>query len=165
MAIAAAELEEGAALTALDALLSAALLVPSDVPRRYRFRHPLVRRAVYDTTAGGWRLGAHARAARALEEQGGPLTARAHHLERCAQPGDAAAIDVLVAAGATVAPRAPATAAAWYAAALRLLPEAAETAGQRLGAAGGAGPEPSGHRRADACAGGVGGGAGSGSSR
>ncbi len=133
VAIAAAELEEGPALTALDALLGAALLVPSDVPRRYRFRHPLVRRAVYDTTAGGWRLGAHARAARALEEQGGPLTARAHHLERCAQPGDTAAIDVLVAAGATVAPRAPATAAAWYAAALRLLPEGVETAGQRLG--------------------------------
>jgi DNA-binding NarL/FixJ family response regulator len=133
VAIAAAELEEGPALTALDALLGAALLVPTDVPRRYRFRHPLVRRAVYDTTAGGWRLGAHGRAARALEQQGGSLTARAHHLERCSQAGDAAAIDVLVAAGAAVAPRAPATAAAWYAAALRLLPDAVETAGQRLG--------------------------------
>ncbi len=133
VAIAAAELEEGPALTALDALLAAALLVPSDVPRRFRFRHPLVRRAVYDTTAGGWRLGAHARAARALEEQGGSLTARAHHLERCAQPGDAGAIEVLITAGATVAPRAPATAAAWYGAALRLLPEGVDTAGQRLG--------------------------------
>ena len=133
VAIVAAELEEGPALTALDALLAAALLVPSDVPRRFRFRHPLVRRAVYDTTAGGWRLGAHARAARALEEQGGSLTARAHHLERCAQPGDAGAIEVLITAGATVAPRAPATAAAWYGAALRLLPEGVETAGQRLG--------------------------------
>jgi hypothetical protein len=133
VAIAAADLEEGRALTALDALLASALLVPSDVPRRFRFRHPLVRRAIYDTTSGGWRLGAHARAARALDEQGGSLTARAHHLERCAQPGDAGAIDVLVAAGATVAPRAPAAAAAWYSAALRLLPEGIETAGQRLG--------------------------------
>src|SRR5450755_1865293 len=123
VAMAAAELEEGPALIALDALLGAALLVSTEVPRRYRFRHPLVRRAVYDATAEGWRLGAHARAARVLEEHGGSLTARAHHLERCAQPGDAAAVDVLVAAGA----------AAWYAAALRLLPEGAETAGQRLG--------------------------------
>jgi DNA-binding NarL/FixJ family response regulator len=131
--IAAAELEEHAALTALDVLLGAALLLRGDVPRRFRFRHPLVRRAIYDTTPGGWQLGAHARAARALEQQGGSLTARAHHLERCAQPGDAAAIDVLVAAAATVAPRAPATAAAWYAAALRLVPERSETAGQRLG--------------------------------
>ena len=133
VAVAAAGLEEGLALAALDALLDAALLAPTDVPRRYRFRHPLVRRAVYDTTAEGWRLGAHARAARALEDQGGSLAARAHHLERCAQPGDAAAIGVLVTAGAMAAPRAPATAAARYAAALRLLPEGTETAGQRLG--------------------------------
>ncbi len=133
VAIAAAELDDSPALAALDALLGSGLLVATDVPRRYRFRHPLVRRAVYDTTAGGWRLGAHARAARALEEQGGSLTARAHHLERCAEPGDAAAIEVLVAAGAGVAPRAPSTAAAWYAAALRLLPEAPESSGQRLG--------------------------------
>ncbi|MBV9193604.1 MAG: AAA family ATPase [Solirubrobacterales bacterium] len=133
VAIAAAELEESAALSALDALLAGGLLVPSDVPRRYRFRHPLIRRAVYDTTPGGWRLGAHGRAARALLDHGGSMTARAHHLERCAQPGDSSAIETLVAAAAMVAPRAPVTAAAWYAAALRLLPEDAETAGQRLG--------------------------------
>ena len=40
---------------------------------------------------------------------------------------------MLVQAGASAAPRAPATAAAWYSAALRLLPEATGTAGQRLG--------------------------------
>ena len=133
VAIAAAELELDRALIALDALLDAALLAPGDVPRRYRFRHPLVRRAIYDATAEGWRLGAHARAAQALAEHGGALAARAHHLERCAGPGDATAIEVLVTAAATVAPRAPATAAAWYAAALRLLPENPQTLAQRLG--------------------------------
>jgi DNA-binding CsgD family transcriptional regulator len=133
VAIAAAELDEETALAALDVALDAALLTPTDVPRRYRFRHPLVRRAVYDTTAEGWRLGAHARAAAALERHGGSLIARAHHLERCAQPGDAAAIAVLVGAGAAAGPRAPAAAAGWYAAALRLLPEDAASAGQRLG--------------------------------
>jgi DNA-binding CsgD family transcriptional regulator len=133
VAVAAADLAEQPALAALDVLLDAALLVATDVPRRYRFRHPLVRRAVYDTTAEGWRLAAHARAAGALEEHGGSLTARAHHLERCAQPGDAAAIGILIGAGAAAAPRAPAAAAGWYAAALRLLPEDVESAGQRLG--------------------------------
>ena len=133
VAIAAAELDEEAALAALDLAVDAALLAPTDVPRRYRFRHPLVRRAVYDTTAEGWRLGAHARAARALETHGGSLIARAHHLERSAQPGDDAAVAVLIGAGAAAGPRAPAAAAGWYAAALRLLPEDAATAGQRLG--------------------------------
>lgn len=84
VAVAAAGLQDSAALPALDTLLASALLVATDVPRRYRFRHPLVRRAVHDTTAEGWRLGAHARAALALEEHGGSLAARAHHLERCA---------------------------------------------------------------------------------
>ncbi|HEY6758811.1 MAG TPA: AAA family ATPase, partial [Baekduia sp.] len=135
-AIAAAELDPGVALDALDVLLDAALLTPTDVPRRYRFRHPLVRRAIYDTTPAGWRIGAHARAAAALERQGGAIGARAHHLERCAQPGDAAAIGVLIAAGSGAAARAPAAAASWYAAALRLLPQDPDdlaVAGQRLG--------------------------------
>ena len=133
VAVAAAELEEGPALTALDALLGAALLAPTDVPRRYRFRHPLVRRAVYDTTAEGWRLGAHARAAQALEDHGGTACCPRAPSGLCAQPADAAAIRVLVEAGASAAPRAPATAAAWYSAALRLLPEGSETAGEGWG--------------------------------
>ena len=40
-------LDEG--LAALDALLARDLLRPTTVPRRFRFRHPLVRRAVYDS--------------------------------------------------------------------------------------------------------------------
>ena len=128
----AAGLVDAAALEALDELLAGALLAGTHVPRRYRFRHPLVRHAIYDSTTEGWRIAAHARAAAALAARGGSLTARAHHLARCARPGDAEALEVLVEAARGAAARAPATAADWFAAALRLLPETPDAAFRRL---------------------------------
>jgi hypothetical protein len=42
----AADVEEGVTLAALDELLAAELVRPTGRPRRFRFRHPLLRRAV-----------------------------------------------------------------------------------------------------------------------
>jgi DNA-binding NarL/FixJ family response regulator len=116
-------LDQAAGMEALDELLVTRLLYATDIPRRFSFRHPLVRRAVYDATGAGWRIGAHARAAAALERSGAPAVARAHHVDESAAPGDAAGIAVLLQAGAESAPRAPVGAARWYASALRLMPE------------------------------------------
>jgi ATP/maltotriose-dependent transcriptional regulator MalT len=132
LAAAVAEMAEPEGRAALDELLASGLLAVTDVPRRYRFRHPLVRHAVYEDAGEAWRVDAHARAAAALEARTAPAPARAHHLERCASPGDEAAIAVLVQAGLEIAPRAPAGAAQWFGAALRLLPEDADP-GRRLG--------------------------------
>ena len=121
LAAAAAGTSDAAAIAALDELLRLDIVRQTDVPRRFRFRHPLVRRSVYETTPGGWRLGAHERSAQALLERGASAPARAHHVERAARHGDLAAITTLREAGEAAAQRAPASAARWFAAALRLL--------------------------------------------
>ncbi|HEY8495101.1 MAG TPA: AAA family ATPase, partial [Myxococcota bacterium] len=129
LAAAAAGLDDP--LDALDELLAADLVRAGDAPRRFRFRPPIVRHAVYTSARAGWRLGAHARVEAVLARQGAAAARRAHHLEHCAQPGDQQAIEVLSKAAAEAAPRAPAAAARWWEAALRLLPADA-SAEQRL---------------------------------
>ena len=118
-----AELPEAAALEALDELLARTLVRPAGAARRFAFRHPVVRHAVYDAIPAGRRLAAHARAAAALERRGAGIVARAHHLEHAAVPGDAAATDLLAAAAAELQGPAPASSARFHAAALRILPE------------------------------------------
>ena len=115
----------GAALAALDDLLARSLVRPGGAPRRFAFRHPVVRHAVYEAAPGGWRLGAHARAAAALERRGAGVVPRAHHVEQAAGPGDEAAIALLSLAAAELQSPAPFIAARYYAAALRLTPDPA----------------------------------------
>ena len=115
----------GFALEALDELLRLDLIRQTDVPRRFRFRHPLVRRAVYESAPGGWRLGAHDRCAAALAASGASPSERAHHVQRSGRKGDSAAVTILRDAGEAAAQRAPASSAIWFGDALRLLPEAA----------------------------------------
>jgi ATP/maltotriose-dependent transcriptional regulator MalT len=123
LAAAVGELSERPALNALDELLARALVRSGGAPGRFAFRHPVVRHAVYIATPGGWRLGAHARAAEVLADRGAGPVERAHHVEHAAQPGDEHAIALLSAAAAELQSPAPATAARFHAAALRLLPE------------------------------------------
>jgi ATP/maltotriose-dependent transcriptional regulator MalT len=107
---------------AIDELLRLDFIRPAEAPRRFRFRHPIVRRAVYDEMPRGWQIGAHARAAEALEAANAPASVRAHHVEASATLGDERAVSLLVLAGREVAPRAPETGGRWLLAAARLLP-------------------------------------------
>jgi len=132
LAAVAAGADETGTLAALDELLAADLVRPTGRPRRFGFRHPLVRRAVYEGAGGGWRLAAHARAAEALAARGATPARRAHHVERAARLGDLVAVDLLVAAAVEVAHPAPATAAGWLGAAARLLPDGNEHDERRL---------------------------------
>jgi DNA-binding NarL/FixJ family response regulator/tetratricopeptide (TPR) repeat protein len=125
LAGAAAETPEAATMDAIDELLRVDLVRTTDVPRRFRFRHPLVRRAAYQTATAAWRLGAHERCAEVLAARGAPAPTRAHHVERSAHQGDLAAAAILREAGVAAARLAPETAARWFGGALRLLPATA----------------------------------------
>jgi len=124
LASAIAELSRADGLGALDELLALDLVRPTTEPRRFVFRHPLVRHAVYDAAPAGWRLAAHERAAAALAASGAPASERAMHVDRYATRGDEEAVSTLLDAGHAAASRAPAAAARWFGSALRLLPEA-----------------------------------------
>jgi DNA-binding NarL/FixJ family response regulator len=132
MAAAAAAIDDADATEALDDLLARDLVRRTDVPRRFRFRHPLVRTVVYEAAPGGWVLGAHGRCANALAERGASAAVRAHHVEHAASPGDGEAMALLREAGGAVMISAPASAARWFGAALRVLPDSAPP-GERLG--------------------------------
>jgi len=121
-----AGIDEGAALEALDDLLDRELVRPTEVPRRFAFRHPLVWRAVYESTRGGWRLAAHRAAAEALEARGAGAAERAHHVEHAARRGDLEAVATLNEAASAIAHQAPAASARWLRSAIRLLPAGSE---------------------------------------
>ena len=101
---------EAAAVDALDELLRRDLVRPTDVPRRFRFRHPLVRRAVYDAVARRLAPGRApaqrrgARRARRARRRARPTTSSARRAT-----ATRAAVAVLREAGDAAAQRAPAT--------------------------------------------------------
>jgi ATP/maltotriose-dependent transcriptional regulator MalT len=132
LAAVAAALGRTAAAEGVDDLLALGLIRSTEVPRRFRFRHPLIRRAVYEAAPGGWLLGAHERCAQELARRGASPAVRAHHVEHAATDGDTAAVALLRDAGAAAASRAPESAARWFGSALRLLADSAP-AEQRLG--------------------------------
>lgn len=131
LAAAISALSEPAHVAALDELVGADVVRPTDAPRVFAFRHPLVRHAVYEAAGPSWRLAAHGRAAAILSEAGAGPIALAHHVEQSASVGDEEAITLLTTAGTWVAPRSPAGAARLLDAAWRLVPEAEQLTAPR----------------------------------
>lgn len=125
LAAAAAQRSDEATMSAIDDLVRLDVIRQTEVPRRFTFRHPIVRRAVYETAPAGWRISAHERCAQELAVRGATPTSRAYHVERSARAGDVEAIAVLSEAGQAALRLAPASAARWFTATLRLLPATA----------------------------------------
>ncbi|MDA3650030.1 LuxR C-terminal-related transcriptional regulator [Saccharopolyspora indica] len=123
LAAALAGLDHAELLSEVDTLVAADVLRPTNIPGRFAFRHPALRAVTYAASPAGWRLGAHAQAAESLRERGASAAGYARHVERAGQAGPAGTATLLAAAD-ELAERAPGTAAGFYRAALRELPEA-----------------------------------------
>jgi DNA-binding NarL/FixJ family response regulator len=106
----------------LDELVAKDLIRVTKVPRRFQFRHPIVRSAVYGMCAPSVLLTSHRRAGEALAKRGALAAEVANHVDKSAQFGDAIAVDLLRRAGEETAKQAPTSAMRWFNAALRLLP-------------------------------------------
>jgi DNA-binding NarL/FixJ family response regulator len=104
--------------------LDAGVLV--DDGDRFRFRHDLVREAMYEDLAAPIRAGLHLQAARALASAGRPAAQAATHFALGAPAGDREAIAWLQRGAGEAAPRAPAVAARFLGRAVDLLPEEAD---------------------------------------
>ncbi|PRY33407.1 ATP-binding protein [Pseudosporangium ferrugineum] len=102
---------------------------------RLRFRHPLIRAAVYELTGPARRRDIHARTAAHLHAVRGEQHLLAHHVALSARDGDKQAAEVLLGAGRAYAYRAPAQAARWLGTALRIMPHDGPHDGRRAGAA------------------------------
>ncbi|MFI9415170.1 helix-turn-helix transcriptional regulator [Nocardia gamkensis] len=126
-----AEADLSQVMECVDELVAADIVRHTGNAGRFRFRHPVVRRVVYDSAPSASRLGIHRRAARILEQRGASPSTRAHHVERFAYQGEEEAIATLVEAGHSTAERAPAKAAGWFEAALRLLPANSKSSRRR----------------------------------
>ena len=96
------------------------------------FRHPLVRRVIYDQSAPTWRVEIHRRALSLLTERGASASERVRHVEHCATAWSAEYEAILCQAGQESMSTSPLTAAHWFGVALGLLPHTDEFARRRF---------------------------------
>ncbi len=131
LAAAVAQVDPASAAVRIGELGRRDLVRPAGGPGRWRWRHPVVRTAVYGLVPPGWCLAAHERAAAVLVLRGAGAADVAPHLARAGRSGDTSAIDLLERAGDEAAVTDPTVAAGWWDAAARLLPGTPESVTRR----------------------------------
>jgi hypothetical protein len=130
VAAAAAGLDDGAALSALDKLVAAAMIRPGETAERYEFGHALARQAIYDTLSPSRQARLHRQLAHGLEAARARVPACTEPAEIVAQyagsqalPGAAAGVPAAIEAAEL------AQAAGAHETAVAFLTTAAELAG------------------------------------
>ena len=109
-----------ATLHALDQARAHGICAPLEVGTSWRFRHPLLRLAIYQEQAAATRVSAHRRISQVLAANGASAAERARHVAATARPGDAACARLLVEAACDVVDQSPTSAERWLSTALTL---------------------------------------------
>lgn len=116
--------DSGQVSDGVDELVERSLVVVAQNPRELRIRHALVEAVLYESLSQGSRLALHRKAAALLTAECANPLAVAAHLERCATPGDSAAIEAIGNAALSVQALSPQSAARLYACAIHLTAQA-----------------------------------------
>ncbi|TDV57600.1 helix-turn-helix transcriptional regulator [Actinophytocola oryzae] len=114
---------EATVLVAVDELIGLDLVRPREVGRLFAFRHPVVRRALYEGCEFSTRVELHCRADAALRVRGAAATQRAPHVRHSIRHGDLPEVAVLVDASNAVLAARPDTAVTWLTTAFQALPD------------------------------------------
>jgi DNA-binding CsgD family transcriptional regulator len=121
------DLPESAVLAAIDELIGRDLVRSLDRGRCFAFRHPVVRRAVYQHSELSVRIGLHGKVDDVLRDRAVDPAERAPHVEHGIKHGDLVAVDILTSAAKAVVATRPLTAEAWLRTALSALPSRDDT--------------------------------------
>jgi DNA-binding CsgD family transcriptional regulator len=116
-------LPEATVLVAVDELIRRDLVRPREGGRCFAFRHPVVRRALYERCEFSTRVDLHSRVDAALRRRGATPVQRAPHIQYDIRHGDLAEVFVLAKAADTVLSTRPDTAVSWLRTVLQALPE------------------------------------------
>ncbi|MFF8533128.1 AAA family ATPase [Streptomyces sp. NPDC015532] len=127
-----AELSTERAHHAATTLTRRDILRPVPGTPQLTFRHPVLRRLVYQHADPVWRVGAHRRALARLTRGSAPAVERARHAERCLVDADPQVVQILEEAAEAALRTAPGDAARWLDVALRAIPDAPAERDRRL---------------------------------
>ncbi|MFC9328295.1 AAA family ATPase [Kitasatospora sp. NPDC057015] len=127
-----AELGTERAHHAATALIRRDILRPVPGTPQLTFRHPVLRRLVYQHADPVWLVGAHRRALARLTRCSAPAVERARHGERCLVDADPQVVQVLEEAAETALRTAPGDAARWLGVALQAIPDTPAERDRRL---------------------------------
>jgi DNA-binding NarL/FixJ family response regulator len=121
-----ADLEAPAVMAALDALSRRDLVRPAQPAPRLSLRHSAVGKVVYQRLEPGRRIDLHLRAEAELAERGAPVSERALHIARAADPSRPEHARTLIVAARELLHTSPAIATSYLLVALSLLHEEGE---------------------------------------